>query len=384
MGIPSHRWIEKEPVGVVGAITPWNFPLQLNLAKLAPALAAGNTVVLKGAPDTPWAALDPRPADRREHRHPAGRRQRRHLRPERRRRGHHHRPPGRPDLLHRLDRRRQADHGRGADTVKKVFLELGGKSAIDRPRRRRPPDRRGRRRLRASAPTPARAAPSPTRLLLPRSRYDEGVEIAEAMLESMPYGDPTDPANLMGPLVSEVQRRAGARHDPRRRGRRGQGRRRRRRPDAPRQGLLRRADPVRRRRPGRRIAQEEIFGPVLAVIPYDDDDDAVRIANNSRLRPVRRRHRRATSSGPRPSAAGSAPARSSINGGVYYGADVPFGGYRQSGLGPGDGRRRLRGVPRDEGVRRTRVSRRSPRRARPASPTTTRARARPSCCCTPG
>ena len=48
MGIPSHRWIEKEPVGVVGAITAWNFPHQLNLAKLAPALAAGNTVVLKG------------------------------------------------------------------------------------------------------------------------------------------------------------------------------------------------------------------------------------------------------------------------------------------------------------------------------------------------
>src|SRR5215218_516781 len=57
MGIPSHRWIEKEPVGVVGAITAWNFPHQLNIAKLAPALAAGNTVVLKPAPSTPWSGL---------------------------------------------------------------------------------------------------------------------------------------------------------------------------------------------------------------------------------------------------------------------------------------------------------------------------------------
>lgn len=54
MGIPSHRWLLREPAGVVGAITPWNFPHQLNLAKVGPALAAGCTVVLKPAPDTPW------------------------------------------------------------------------------------------------------------------------------------------------------------------------------------------------------------------------------------------------------------------------------------------------------------------------------------------
>ena len=56
MGIPSHRWIRREATGVVGAITPWNVPHQINLAKLGPALAAGNTVVLKPAPDTPWCA----------------------------------------------------------------------------------------------------------------------------------------------------------------------------------------------------------------------------------------------------------------------------------------------------------------------------------------
>ena len=56
MGVRSRRWILREPSGVVAAITPWNFPHQINLAKLGPALAAGNTVVLKPAPDTPWCA----------------------------------------------------------------------------------------------------------------------------------------------------------------------------------------------------------------------------------------------------------------------------------------------------------------------------------------
>src|SRR4029079_17525292 len=56
MGIKTQRTIAREAVGVVGAITPWNFPHQINLAKLGPALAAGNTIVLKPAPDTPWCA----------------------------------------------------------------------------------------------------------------------------------------------------------------------------------------------------------------------------------------------------------------------------------------------------------------------------------------
>src|SRR5262249_60140060 len=56
MGQPQRRLLRREPAGVVGAITPWNFPLYLNLAKLGPALAAGCTVVLKPAPDTPWSA----------------------------------------------------------------------------------------------------------------------------------------------------------------------------------------------------------------------------------------------------------------------------------------------------------------------------------------
>src|ERR1700722_3367453 len=56
VGVPTRRTVEREAVGVVGAVTPWNFPHQINLAKLGPALAAGNTIVLKPAPDTPWCA----------------------------------------------------------------------------------------------------------------------------------------------------------------------------------------------------------------------------------------------------------------------------------------------------------------------------------------
>ena len=58
LGINTRRTIVREPFGVVGAVTPWNFPHQINLAKLGPALAAGNTVVLKPAPDTPWCAAE--------------------------------------------------------------------------------------------------------------------------------------------------------------------------------------------------------------------------------------------------------------------------------------------------------------------------------------
>ena len=105
MGIKTHRTIAREAVGVVGAITPWNFPHQINLAKIGPALAAGNTVVLKPAPDTPWCAAVARPADRRAHRHPAGRRQHRHLQRPRRRRAAVERPARRHGVVHRLDER---------------------------------------------------------------------------------------------------------------------------------------------------------------------------------------------------------------------------------------------------------------------------------------
>ncbi len=332
MGIPSHRWIEKEAVGVVGAITAWNFPHQLNLAKLGPAFAAGNTVVLKAAPATPWSALV------------LGRLAEEHtdippgvlniITAERNDIGEAITTDPRVDLVTftgstAVGRRVMAA---AADTVKKVFLELGGKSAfvaLD------DCDMSGAAGAAAFGVCThaGQGCAIPTRLLLPRSRYDEGVEIAKSVLESMPYGDPTDPANFMGPLVTERQRERvdglvkgavdegativtggkvpahldrGWFYEP---------------------TLLIDVDP------DATIAQQEVFGPVLAVIPYDGtDDEAVRIANNSiyglsgavmsadneRAKAVARRIRTGTLM---------------INGGIYYSPDVPFGGYRQSGVG---------------------------------------------------
>ena len=129
MGISTRRTIRREAVGLVAAITPWNFPNQINLAKVGPALAAGNTVVLKPAPDTPWVACE------------LGR-----LAAE-----HTDIPPGVFNVVTPLDNTVAAqltvddrvdlvsftgstDTGRAimaaaAPTLKKVFLELGGKSA---------------------------------------------------------------------------------------------------------------------------------------------------------------------------------------------------------------------------------------------------------------
>ena len=79
MGIKTHRTVAREAIGVVGAITPWNFPNQINLAKIGPALAAGNTVVLKPAPDTPWSAAVLGELIREHTDYPRWRRQHRHV-----------------------------------------------------------------------------------------------------------------------------------------------------------------------------------------------------------------------------------------------------------------------------------------------------------------
>src|SRR5579884_2758197 len=204
-GMKSRRFVWREPVGVVGAITPWNYPNQINIAKVVPALAAGNTVVLKPAPDTPWTGLF------------LGR-----LIAE-----ETDIPPGVVNVVtssdHLLGQQLSEDPrvdmitftgstatGRkvmaaGAATVKKVFLELGGKSAsvaLDDAD------------IGATAAGVCFAITShagqgcaiTSRYLLPRSRYEEGLEAVTATLGSIAYGDPTDPANLMGPLISERQR----------------------------------------------------------------------------------------------------------------------------------------------------------------------------------
>jgi aldehyde dehydrogenase (NAD+) len=285
-GMRHRRWVEKEAAGVVGAIIAYNYPNQLALAKLPPALAAGCTVILKGAPDTPLVtlALGELIAN------------------------HTDIPPG--------------------VTVKRVFLELGGKSAailLD------DADFAGASVFAAfSMVTHAgQGCALTSRLLVPRKHHDEIVELVAQNFAKVRHGDPADPKTYMGPLINERQRdkvdgmvqravadgatlvTGGKRLDP---------------------GYFYAPTLLTNVDPDSEIAQQEIFGPVLAVIAFDDDDDAVRIANNSiyglagavfsadqdRALAVARRIR-----------AGSF----SVNGGNYFSADAPFGGFKQSGVG---------------------------------------------------
>ena len=331
LGIPSHRWIRREATGVVAAISPWNVPHQINLAKLAPALAAGNTVVLKAAPDTPWCAstlahLIASETDI---------------------------PPGVVNVITSADPRvgepltidprvdqvsftGSTSTGRlvmanAAATVKKVFLELGGKSAFvvleDAE-------------LRGACGVAAftvcthagQGCAITTRLLVHRSRFDEAVELTAKTLEKLPAADPTDPGTVCGPLISARQRERV-------------------------EGYLRLAEeeggsivtgggrPAEHERGffisptlivgvgnDARVAQEEIFGPVLVMIPHDGDEDAIRLANDSIYGLSG-----SVWSADRDRAVGVANALRSgtvgVNGGIWFSPDVPFGGYKQSGIG---------------------------------------------------
>ncbi|MEX0664528.1 MAG: aldehyde dehydrogenase family protein [Acidimicrobiia bacterium] len=331
MGMRSARRVLREAVGVCGAITPWNFPFMLNLSKLGPALAAGNTVVLKPAPDTPWSAtaiarIIVEETDI---------------------------PPGVVNIVTAGDKAEVGEvltgdprvdmisftgssvtgrriMARGADTLKRVFLELGGKSAniiLD--------DADFASTVGGGAMTCVHAGQGcaiTTRMLLPESRYDEGIDVLKAAFEAFPYGDPTDAGNIMGPLINERQRERvldyiekgtaeGAKLVV------GGGR-----PEHLPKGWFVEPTLFVDVDPDSTIAQEEIFGPVLAVLKYTDDDDAVRIANNSRFglsgsvasasldraMNVARRIRTGTVS---------------VNGGAWFGPDSPFGGYKESGIG---------------------------------------------------
>jgi aldehyde dehydrogenase (NAD+) len=334
MGQPQRRLLRREATGVVGAITPWNFPLYLNLCKLGPALASGNTVVLKPAPDTPWSAtnLGRIIAERTEI--PAGVvnvvASSDHLV------GEMLSTDPRVDLVTFTG---STTTGRrvmecASATVKKVFLELGGKSAmilLD--------DVDVTKALAGVGMLCTHAGQGcaiTTRVLVPRKLYAQSVEAAKASFEKLAYGDPTNPAHLMGPVVSRKQhqrvlsyiekgKREGARLVT------GGGV-----PKHLTKGFYVEPTLFADVDPDATIAQEEIFGPVLVLIPFDDDDDAVRIANNSiyglsgavtsaseeRALAVARRIRAGTLS---------------VNGGMWFDVDSPFGGYRQSGVGRENG-----------------------------------------------
>jgi aldehyde dehydrogenase (NAD+) len=330
----NSRQVWKEPAGVVGAITPWNFPFEVAINKLGQALATGNTVVLKPAPDTPWNAtrLGRLIAERTDI--PAGVvnvvTSSDHLVGE---------ELTLSPLVDLISFTGSTAVGkrimeRGAATMKRLFLELGGKSAtivLD--------DADFSTALLSGMAVCTHAGQGcaiPSRMLLPRSRYAEGVATLSAIFPNVPYGDPQRPDVIMGPLISAKQRdrvlgyiekgkAEGATLQV------GGGR-----PADLDKGWYVEPTLFTDVDNSMTIAQEEIFGPVLVVIPFDDDDDAVRIANESsyglggtiysasleRSLAVARRVRTGTLS---------------VNGGMAYGADLPFGGYKQSGIGRQNG-----------------------------------------------
>jgi acyl-CoA reductase-like NAD-dependent aldehyde dehydrogenase len=216
-----------------------------------------------------------------------------------------------------------------SETVKKVFLELGGKSAmimLDDADRQMPP-------VMAAMTACSHAGQGcaiTSRMLVPRSIHDEVVESIATHMERVTAGNPADPATYMGPLISEAQREkvhaivgravaAGAKlitggHPI----------------DGP--GFFYAPTLLANVDPDSEVAQDELFGPVLVVIPFEDDADAVRIANNSmyglsgavlsadeqRALSVARKMRTGTVG---------------VNGGMWFAPDAPFGGYKQSGIG---------------------------------------------------
>lgn len=332
-GAYGQTIVRREPLGVVGAIVAWNVPLFLAVNKLGPALLAGCTVVLKPAAETPLTAnaLAQAFAD-------AGL-------PE----GVLSVVPGGVETGQALTSNADVDvfsftgssavgkeiGKRAAEMLKPCTLELGGKSAaivledVD---------------LASAVPmlvfsgimNTGQACVAQTRILAPRSRYEEIVEAIKNFVTAMPVGVPSDPAAQVGALISEKQRERvegyiakgieeGARLVC------GGGR-----PEGLDDGFFVQPTVFADVDNSMTIAQEEIFGPVLSIIGYDTEDDAIKIANDSVYGLAGSVW---TSDIPR-----GIEISKKIRTGTYainwYAFDpcCPFGGYKNSGIGRENGK----------------------------------------------
>ncbi len=325
----GNSLVVREPFGVVGAITPWNYPLHQIMAKVAPALAAGCTVVLKPSEVAPLNALLLAEAceaiglpagvlnivtgygpvvGEAIASHPM------------------------VDMVSFTGSVRAGKRvaALAAETIKKVTLELGGKSAFvvldDAP-------------LEKAIPAGARNAmlnsgqtcSAWTRMVVARSRYQQVLELAAQAVGSLKVGDPADASTRLGPLISATQRQRveGYIAKGKQEGARvvmGGGR-----PAGFDKGYYVEPTIFADVQSKMTIAQEEIFGPVLSILPYDTEDEAVRIANDTiyglaggvwsadpdRALRVARRMR---------------TGQVDVNGGKYNPL-APFGGYKHSGIG---------------------------------------------------
>ena len=331
----GHSLVVREPIGVVGCITPWNYPLNQIIAKVAPALAAGCTVVLKPSEVAPLNAfLLAEAIDE------AGL------------------PAGVFNLVSGVGpvvgeaiaahpdvdmvsftgstRAGKRVAELAAATVKRVALELGGKSANVIL-----PDADLEKAVAAGVTNcylnSGQTCTAWTRMLVPRDRLAEAEQIAAARAGRYRVGDPLADGTNLGPLISDVQRdrvrgyiekgiAEGAKlvtggAEP---------------PDGLEKGYFVRPTVFSEVTPDMTIAQEEIFGPVLSIIPYDTEDEAVEIANGTiyglaggvwagdqaHAEQVARRLR---------------TGQVDINGAMYNPL-APFGGYKQSGVGRENGR----------------------------------------------
>ena len=331
-GFDSARIVVHEAIGVVAAITPWNVPLYVNIGKVIAALLAGCTVILKPAPDTPVmgtimgelaaeagfpagvfnviTSSDPAMAGEMLVADP------------------------RVDLISFTGSTGVGKRimEKGAETLKRVFLELGGKSVNiileDTP------DFAMTVMTGMAVFHAGQGCAMPTRLLVPRSRYEEACKALEMSYAGFAtkWGDFDDPTQIMGPVISKRQQERvmgyielgqaeGARLIAGGKMRPDKG-----------NGFFIEPTCFADVTNDMRIAQEEIFGPVLVVIPFEDDEDAIRIANDSvyglggsvysgdvaRATHIARRIR-----------AGAL----SVNGGMSITGDLPFGGVKGSGMG---------------------------------------------------